>query len=82
MGGIWEASWRHLGLQEAMGLQQAPNQKNQCLSRLKCKRLMNMLILQYIFEGRCHEVCERAALEIRGSRPWSTVHMKAHKKDR
>ena len=35
-GGIWEASGRHLGLQAAMGLQEAPNHKNRCPSQLKC----------------------------------------------
>jgi hypothetical protein len=52
LGGIWEASGRHLGLQAAMGLQEAPNHKNRCPSQLKCKSCIKMLILQCFFEGQ------------------------------
>ena len=39
-GGIWEPSGRHLGLQAAMGLQEAPNHKNRCPSQLRCNILL------------------------------------------
>ncbi len=47
-----EASGRHLGLQEAMGLQEAPNHKNRCPSQLKCNISIKMLILHCVFEGQ------------------------------
>ena len=52
LGGFWESSGRHLGLQAAMGLQEAPNHKNRCPSRLKCNISLKMLILHYVFEGQ------------------------------
>ena len=36
-GGIWEASERHLGLQAAMGQQEAPNLENRWPSQLNAK---------------------------------------------
>ena len=47
-----EASRRHLGFQEAMEFQEAPNHKNRCPSRLKYNMSIKMLILHCVFEGQ------------------------------
>ena len=44
LGDIREISGRHLGLQEAMGLQEAPKHKNRCSSPLDCEKNIKMLI--------------------------------------
>jgi hypothetical protein len=40
LGGIWEAPGSSQRLQEAKGLQEAPNPKNRCLFQLECKSLL------------------------------------------
>ena len=46
VGGVREASGRHLGLQEAMGLQEA--HKNRCPSQLDCKSCIGIIKFTYL----------------------------------
>ena len=56
----WLTSGRHLGPREAMEFQGTSNHKDWCLSQLKCKScitiliLILVLVLYCVFDGRCH----------------------------
>ena len=62
LGSIWEASGRHLGLQEAMGLPE-----NQCPSRLEWKSSIKMLIWHSIFEDQITKYCKLQTKMLSGS---------------
>jgi len=76
LGGIWEASGKHLALQEAMGLQEAPNHKNRCPSRLEDKSFINILILHCVCKDQITKYCKLQAKMLAGSvngacnQPW------------
>jgi len=57
---------RHLGLQEAMGLQEAPKHKNRCVSQLECKSVIKMLILHIVCEGQITKYCKLQARMLPG----------------
>ena len=59
-GGIWEAnerlSGRLLGLRWLREVKARRGFKKLNTPQLKCKSSFNMLILRFVFEGRCHQV--------------------------
>ena len=75
--GNWQAPGGSQTLQEARGLQEAPNHKNWCLSLLECKSFIKMMISHCVFEGQITKYCKLHSEMLSGMLAWSRRQVKA-----